>query len=135
MGCDLDDVRIIATTLPGTVAGPDDTSFAVAERGFVWIYPERIDPNKPRVPNPEVVVIMVEDLAEKEALLASDPVVFFTTDHYTGHRSVLVRLPAIDRSQLTELITDAHACTAALPPKRPRRKAGHPGQPPAGTTS
>jgi len=122
MPCDLEDARAIGESLPGAVAGPDGTSFSIGERGFVWVYPERLDPKKPRVPNPEVVVIMVDDLAEKEALLASDPEVFFTTDHYAGHRSALVRLPRIDRGRLTELITDAHATIAALPPKRPRRK-------------
>ncbi len=66
MPCDLEDARAIGESLPGAVAGPDGTSFSIGERGFVWVYPERLDPKKPRVPNPEVVVIMVDDLAEKE---------------------------------------------------------------------
>lgn len=122
MACDLDDLRSIASSLPGSVAGTDETTFSVGDRGYVWIYPERLDPKKPRVPNTEIVVIMVEDLAEKEALLASDAEIFFTTDHYTGHKSVLVRLPKINKPQLTELITDAHAAIAAMPPKRPRQR-------------
>jgi hypothetical protein len=43
----------------------------------------------------------------KEALLASDPEKFFTTDHYDGCHGVLVRLPAVDVDELTELITDS----------------------------
>jgi hypothetical protein len=53
------------------------------------------------------LVVFVEDLDEKEALLASDPEVFFTTPHYDGHPAVLVHLDAISLEQLEELVTDS----------------------------
>ena len=47
------------------------------------------------------------DLEDKEALLRSDPDVFFTTPHYDGYAYVLVRLDRIGREQLAELVEDA----------------------------
>ena len=44
---------------------------------------------------------------DKEALLRSDPEVFFTTPHYDGYAYVLVRLDRIGRDQLAELVEDA----------------------------
>ncbi len=45
----------------------------------------------------ETLVIQVVDLEDKEALLRSDPEVFFTTPHYDGYAYVLVRLDRIGR--------------------------------------
>jgi hypothetical protein len=53
------------------------------------------------------LVVFVEDLGEKEALLASDPDKFFTTPHYDGYATVLVNLPAVDTDELTELIVES----------------------------
>ncbi len=84
-------------------------------RGFAWAWNERIEPKKPRVPNPEVLAMRVASVAEKEELLASDPEKFFTEPHYNGFPAVLVRLPAIDGGELAELITDAWRCQAPAP--------------------
>ena len=63
----------------------------------------------------ETLVIQVLDLEDKEALLRSDPDVFFTTPHYDGYAYVLVRLDRIGREQLAELVEDAWRLRA---PKR-----------------
>src|SRR5918995_3291702 len=63
----------------------------------------------------ETLVIQVVDLEDKEALLRSDPEVFFTTPHYDGYAYVLVRLERADPAQLAELIEDAWRLSA---PKR-----------------
>jgi hypothetical protein len=55
----------------------------------------------------ETLVIQVLDLEDKEALLRSDPEVFFTTPHYDGYAYVLVRLDRIGRELLAELVEDA----------------------------
>src|SRR5450759_2269926 len=102
-----DDVRRIALSLPATTEAQDEFGFRVAGKKFVWIWLERVEPKKPKVPNPEVIVLPVADLGEKEALLAIDPEAFFTTDHYAGHKAVLVRLPMVDTQELAELITDS----------------------------
>src|SRR5918994_3941443 len=55
----------------------------------------------------ETLVVRVVDLEDKEALLRSDPEVFFTTPHYDGYAYVLVRLDRIGRNLLAELVEDA----------------------------
>jgi hypothetical protein len=54
----------------------------------------------------ETLVVRVVDLEDKEALLRSDPDVFFTTPHYDGWAYVLVRLDRVGREQLAELVED-----------------------------
>jgi hypothetical protein len=63
----------------------------------------------------ETLVIRVIDLEDKDALLRSDPAVYFTTPHYDGHAYVLIRLAAADPAALAELIEDAWRLVA---PKR-----------------
>ncbi|MGZ4635137.1 MmcQ/YjbR family DNA-binding protein [Oryzihumus sp.] len=101
-----EDVRRVALALPGATEEAGFT-FRVAGKQFVWLWRERVDPRKPKVPNPGVVVVRVADLGEKQALLASDPATFFTTDHYDGYRAVLVRLDAVDGQVLAEVVTDS----------------------------
>ena len=63
----------------------------------------------------ETLVVRVVDLEDKEALLRSDPDVFWTTPHYDGYAYVLVRLERADAEQLGELVEDAWRLSA---PKR-----------------
>jgi hypothetical protein len=63
----------------------------------------------------DVLVVWVADLGEKEMLVRFDPEKFFTVPHYDGHASVLVRLSAVDRGELGELLADAWRARA---PKR-----------------
>ncbi len=63
----------------------------------------------------EVLVVWCADEGEKELLIGAEPDKFFTTPHYDGHPSVLVRLRAVDREELAELLTDAWRARA---PKR-----------------
>jgi hypothetical protein len=63
----------------------------------------------------ETLVIRVVDLEDKEALLRSDPGVFYTTPHYDGYPYVLIRLAVAEPRQLAELLEDAWRLTA---PKR-----------------
>jgi hypothetical protein len=46
-------------------------------------------------------------------LLRSEPDVFFTTPHYDGSRYVLVRLEAVARDELAEVLEDAWRVFAA----------------------
>jgi hypothetical protein len=104
---DADDVRRIALALPDVVeiesAGFD---FRVANKGFVWSYPER-RPGKPRLIRTDVAVLFVGDEAEKQALLLGEPDLFFTAPGYDGWPLVMLRLAAVDVKRLTELVTDA----------------------------
>ncbi|HKP21754.1 MAG TPA: hypothetical protein VJT68_09570 [Thermoleophilaceae bacterium] len=66
-------------------------------------------------PDGPILGAKVEHLIAKEALLADDSGVFFTTPHFDGHPSVLVRLPEIERDLLEEVVTEAWLASA---PKR-----------------
>ena len=51
----------------------------------------------------------------KEALLANDEGIFFTTPHFDGYPAILVRLERIGAEGLDEVIVEAWLCRA---PKR-----------------
>ncbi len=70
-------------------------------------------------PTGPILAVRVPDLLVKEALLQSKPRVYFTTPHFDGYPAVLVRLGAIDRSELEELLAEAWLCRA---PKRLARE-------------
>jgi hypothetical protein len=110
------DVRRIARSLPGTTEEKGRFAFSVEnkgkQKGFVWVWLERVEPKKPRVPRPDVLAVRVRDQAEKATLLAGDPDRFFTEPHYNGFPAVLVRLPAVTEAQLRKLILDAWQCQA-----------------------
>ena len=119
---DADDVRRLALALPHVVEiDSDGFDFRVADKGFVWSYPER-SPGKKRVIRTDVAVLFVGDEAEKQALLLGEPDVFFTTPSYDGWPLVMLRLEAVNDKRLAELVTDAWRMrapddlVAALPP-------------------
>jgi hypothetical protein len=113
------DVRRIALSLPGVSEGKEQFGFSVLNegkpKGFAWVWLERVEPKKPRVPCPEVLAVRVRDQAEKAALLAGDPDIFFTEPHYNGFPAVLVRLPAVTSAQLRSLLVTAWRCQAPKP--------------------
>jgi hypothetical protein len=104
---DAGDVRRIALALPHVVEiESDGFDFRVADKGFVWSYPER-RPGKPRVIRTDIAVLFVGDEAEKQALVLGEPEVFFTNPTYDGSPLVMLRLAEVDVPRLTELVTDA----------------------------
>ena len=111
-----EDVRRIALALPEVTEDADRFAFSVPNRGkakgIAWVWLERLEPKRARVPNPGVLAVRVSDLVEKEMLLASDERVFFTEPHYDGFPAILVRLAEIEVDELTERITDAWRCQA-----------------------
>ncbi len=104
---DEDDVRQLALELPHvTEIDSDGFDFRVANKGFIWSYPER-RPGKPRLIRTDIAVLFVGDDAEKQALLLGEPDLFFTTPGYDGWPLVMLRLAEVDIDRLRELITDA----------------------------
>ena len=58
----------------------------------------------------DVIVIWVPDEADKQALVQDESTPYFTTGHFDGHPSVLVRgsrLKETTRSEIVELVEDA----------------------------
>jgi hypothetical protein len=123
---DLEDVRRIALSLPHVDEEDSKAHFRVGGTGFAWPSPERVHPNKARVPRFDIFVIRVAGEDDKQAMLAAEPDKFFTTDHYIVYPAVMARLEAIDVDELTELLTDAHAAALRVKrgPKRSSRRAG-----------
>lgn len=101
-----EDVVAIASRLPHVEESTWNgraPSLKVAARSFARVRSEA-----------EGGVVLMCDLAEKEALLASGNPAFFTTDHYDGHGSILVRLGLVDDDELAELVVDAWRITAPV---------------------
>jgi hypothetical protein len=104
---DADDVRRLALGLPHVQEiGSDGFDFRVADKGFVWSYPER-RPGHPRRIRTDIAVLYVGDEAEKQALLLGEPELFFTTPGYDGFPLVMLRLESVGAERLAELVTDA----------------------------
>ena len=101
-----DDVVAIGTRFPGVEVGTSYGTPALRVRGK-HMCRMRTDP--------DALVVRVSDLGEREALLQSEPGVYFSTPHYDGYPYVLVRLEAIDRQSLEELVEIAWRIRA---PKR-----------------
>ena len=104
---DAADVRRLALALPHVIEiDSDGFDFRVADKGFVWSYPER-RPGRPRRIRTDIAVLYVGDEAEKQALLLGEPDAFFTTRAYDGFPLVMLRLDQVDVERLAELVTDA----------------------------
>ena len=101
----------IAATLPSMEEGTSygTPSFKVKGGKFMMRLRDDKDP---------VLVIRTE---EKEALLDDGRGIFFTTPHYDGYPTILVRLPKIAERELREMMTDAWRMTAP-----PRLRKAHP---------
>ena len=101
------DVRRIALSLDGVTEDADEFRFFVDGKQFLWLWRERLDPKKSRVPNPGVIVARVPDDIAKQVVLASDRGAFFTEPHYDGYNAVLIRLEKIRVPALRERITES----------------------------
>jgi hypothetical protein len=114
------DVRRIALALPETSEGVsrDLRQWRVKDKGFVWERPLRrgdIEALGADAPDGPILGARIEHLGAKEALLADDPGVFFTTPHFDGYPAILVRLDRITVDDPNEVIVEAWLARA---PKR-----------------
>ena len=94
----LDDVRTVALALPEASEAPSygTPGFRVKGKLFARLREEG-----------DVLVVWTSSVEEKAALIAAEPAVFFTTPHYDGHPTVLVRMGAVGLAEVRELLTDA----------------------------
>jgi hypothetical protein len=114
------DVRRIALALPETSEeiSRDLRHWRVKDKGFVWERPLRrsdLEALGDAAPDGPILGVRVEHLVAKEAILADDPDVYFTTPHFDGYPAVLVRLDRISLDELQEAIVEAWLARA---PKR-----------------
>ncbi len=115
-----EDVRRIALGLPESSerVSRELCQWRVKDKLFVWERPLRmkeIEALGDEAPDGPILGARVEHLGAKQALLAEDTHVFFTTPHFDGHPSILVRLERIAVPDLDEVIVEAWLARA---PKR-----------------
>lgn len=115
-----DDVRRIAATLPEAVTSAPSEPVEVRVKGklFAWERPLRrgdLEALGTDAPGGPILAAHVPDLGVKDALVADESDVYFTTPHFNGYRAILVKLDRIDPQELKELITEAWVARA---PKR-----------------
>jgi hypothetical protein len=115
-----EDVRRLALALPETSErlSREQRQWRVKDKLFVWERPLRRSDREAlgdAAPDGPILGVRVEHLGAKEALLAEDPGVFFTTPHFDGYAAVLIRLDRVGVEELAEVITEAWLVRA---PKR-----------------
>lgn len=116
-----DDVRSIALSLPEATEQSSygsNQAWSVRGKAFAWERPLRQSDLKAlgaQAPKGPILCTRTEHVGVKEALLASDPEVFFTTPHFNGYPAILIRLERITLDDLRDVIIDAWLAQA---PKR-----------------
>lgn len=123
---DVADVHALAAAMPhvtvvrGSAGNP---VYQVGGKSFVFFRTPRPDAADPRTGEryDDVIMFWVESEAEKQALVDDPGTPFFSTAHFDGHPSVLIRaarLAEVSYHELAEIIQDAWLSRAS-----PRRAA------------
>ena len=107
-----DDVRRRALAMPEAteVVSRGLAQWRVKDKLFVWERPLRrsdLAALGDAAPDGPILGARVEHLVAKDAMIADDPGVFFTTPHFDGYPAVLVRLERIGPEDLDEVIVEA----------------------------
>ena len=117
-----EDVHEAAAAMPHvTVAtGPraGNRIYQVGSKSFVFFRTPRPDAFDPETGEryDDVIVLWVADEGEKQALVQDPATPYFTTPHFDGHPSVLVRasrLGEVTRDEIVELVQDAWLAQAS----------------------
>jgi hypothetical protein len=120
-----EDVAKIAGALPEVDEEPSygERGWKVRKKTFAWERPlrkkeaEALGGFEPEgaAPAGEILGVRVADEEAKQALVSSEPEIYFTTSHFDGYPAILIRLERIGRAELEEVLIEAWLAQA---PKR-----------------
>jgi hypothetical protein len=121
----LGDVARMASDLPEVTEGEryGNRTWLVSGKAFAWDRPfskadiRRFGAQVP--PDGPILAVQVEDLSEKEAVLAANPDAFFTIPHFDGYSAVLIQLPKVSARALRDALIDGWL--ACAPPALARQ--------------
>ena len=114
-----DNVARMVSELPEVTEGErhGNRTWFVGGKAFAWERPfskadiRRFGDQAP--PDGPILAVRVEDLGEKEAVLAANPDAFFTIPHFDGYSAVLIQLPEVTEKALKDAITDGWLACAS----------------------
>ena len=121
------DVHAIALAMPHVTivdGSQGKPVYQVGGKSFIFFRNPRPDAADPVTGEryDDVIVFWVESEADKQSLIDDEDTPFFTTPHFDGHPSVLIRerdLPGLSHGELSEVIQDAWLSRASA------RRAAH----------
>ena len=117
----VEDVHELAMRMPHVTIWPGKQGnpvYQVGGKSFVFFRTPRPDAFDPETGEryPDVIVFWVPSESDKQALIQDEATPFFTTAHFDGHPSVLVRASRIGEltvPELAEIIQDAWLAQAS----------------------
>ncbi len=121
----VEDVHELALGMPHVTVvrgSRENPVYQVGGKSFVFFRTPRPDAFDPETGEryPDVIVFWVPSESDKQALIQDPDSPFFTTPHFDGHLSVLIRaahLGSLTRQELAEVVEDAWLSRAS-----PRRR-------------
>ena len=119
-------IHDLALSMPGVTVEQAGTNpvYQVGRKSFIFFRNPRPDAFDPETGEryDDVIVFWVADDTDKQALVEDPSTPFFTTRHFTGHPSVLLRgshVGELTADELTEIVYDAWLARAG---KRARER-------------
>jgi hypothetical protein len=114
----IDDAATMALELPEVTEGErhGNRTWSVSGKAFAWDRPfskadlRRFGDEAP--PDGPILAVSVENLTEKEAILAANPVAFFTIPHFNGYAAILIQLSRVSDQALRDALTDGWLAVA-----------------------
>lgn len=117
----VEDIHALAMAMPHVTVihgSQENPIYQVGSKSFIFFRTPRPDAIDPHTGEryPDVIVFWVASEADKQALVQDRSTPFFTTAHFDGHASILIRatrIPELSRAELAEHVQDAWLARAS----------------------